>query len=424
MPTRVRTSTAVIVLSALLAWPAAARADVVLDWNELTIQTLVTQGQNPFAQARFAAIVQLAVFEAVNAITGDYDPYVGIVAPANSSPEAAAIAAAYRILKTYFPAAPLIDDAHTSALAAIPAGAAKDNGIVTGELAAAALIALRANDNASPLTVSPIGLPEAGVWQLTLPPGCATTASGGSFYNWRDVTPFGVPDVAPYIPGPPPALTSSAFTKDYNEVKRVGSSTSVDRPVDRSNVARFYAASSPTLVFNLAARQIAAAQSRSLSENARALALLNMATNDSLVASFATKYHYNFWRPENAIRFSESFGNSKIESDPAYVPYITTPCFPSYPSNHASGSNGAAEILRRVYGEGGHVITITNPFNAGVAALTFNYTTFNQICDDIDDARVYGGIHFRFDQVTGTKLGREIATYVYKNNLRKANGPD
>ena len=142
------------------------------------------------------------------------------------------------------------------------------------------------------------------------------------------------------------------------------------------------------------------------------------------MASFATKYHYNFWRPENAIRFQDSYGNPKTPPDPAYVPFITTPCFPSYPSNHASGSNGAAEILRLVYGEGEHVIAIANPLVASVANLHFDYTTFNQICDDIDDARVYGGIHFRFDQEVGGRLGREIATYVYKHNLRKANGPE
>ena len=173
----------------------------------------------------------------------------------------------------------------------------------------------------------------------------------------------------------------------------------------------------------MALRQVATAEQRSLSDNARALALLNMATSDSLVASFSTKYHYNFWRPENAIRFLSDYGNPKTPPDPTYVPFISTPCFPSYPSNHASGSNGAAEILRRVYGEGGHAILITNPFNAPVANLQFPYSTFNEMCDDIDDARVYGGIHFRFDQVAGNRLGREIATYVYKHNLRKANGP-
>jgi hypothetical protein len=180
-------------------------------------------------------------------------------------------------------------------------------------------------------------------------------------------------------------------------------------------VARFFVPSSPSFVFNLTARQIAVAQGRSLPENARALALLNMATNDSFVVSFATKYYYLLWRPETAIFHGDSDGNSKTDPDITYKPYVITPCFPSYPSNHASGSNSAAEILRRLYGAGGHAITLANP---AVPGVILHYTTFKQITDDVDDARVYGGIHFRFDQDAGGRLGREIATYVYKHNLR------
>lgn len=186
-------------------------------------------------------------------------------------------------------------------------------------------------------------------------------------------------------------------------------------------MARFFGASSPTFVFNLAARQVAVAQSQSLSENARALALLNMATNDSLVASFGAKYFYLFWRPETAIRAGTLDGNAKTDPDVAFAPFLATPCFPSYPSNHAAGSNSAAEIMRRLYGAGGHAITMANP---AVPGITLHYTTLKQITDDIDDARVYGGIHFRFDQDAGGRLGREIATFIYKHNLRSTHGPD
>jgi hypothetical protein len=423
MATRLRT---IVLMLTVLAAASVAQAapDTVLTWNEIAVKTLVQQGQSPFGQARFAAIVQLAVFEAVNAITGDYQPYLGIVAPGGASADAAAATAAYTVLKFYFPAAAGIDQAYADSLAAIPTGTSKTDGVSTGIAAANGMIANRAGDGASPATTSPVGLPAAGVWQVTLPPGCAVGTSGGAFYQWKDVKPFGGIDVEAFIPGPPPLLTSTEFTKDYNEVKRVGASTSTARPADRSDVARFYAASSPTLLFSMAARQVAEAQHRSMSENARALALVSMAASDSLVASFATKYHYNFWRPENAIRFTDPYGNEKTAPDPTYVPFITTPCFPSYPSNHASGSRGAAETLRRLYGEGGHAITLTNPFSAPVANLQFTYTTFNQICDDVDDARVFGGIHYRFDQAAGNRLGRAVATYVYKHNLRKINEPE
>jgi len=418
--TRVR---AVLLAVALLCPATMAQADVVLKWNEIAVKTMIQQGQSPFGQARVAAIVQLAVFEAVNAITQDYDPYIGIAAPAGASAEAAAATAAFRVLTSYFGLVAGLQQAYDDTLAAIPDGLSKTSGVQVGEAAAAAMIANRAGDGSSPPLTSPVGLPGPGVWQVTLPPGCGGGAPGGGAYQGRNGKPFGVPDVVAFRPAPPPSLTSSEFTKDYNEVKRVGDVDSTERPQDRSDVARFYAASSPTLVFNMALRQVAEAEHRSLSDNARALALLNMATNDSLVASFSAKYHYNFWRPENAIRFLGDYGNPKAPPDATYVPYITTPCFPSYPSNHASGSNGAAEILRRVYGEGGHTIKLTNPFNASVANLEFDYSTFNEVCDDVDDARVFGGIHYRFDQVAGNRLGREIATYVYKHNLRKANGP-
>ncbi len=423
--TRLRTS---LTLVALLACsPIAARADVVLDWNAIAVSTFIGQGQTPYAQARFMAITQLAVFEAVNATTGDYKPYLGtVVAPAGASAQAAAVAAAYQVLKNYFPLAPNLDAAYAASLAAIPDGSAKSGGVATGQAAAAQMIAERLNDGSSPLQFY---LPEStdpGVWQLT--PSCP--AAGGVYFNWKNVTPFGVPSapgsqawIARFAPGPPPALTSKRYARDYNEVKRVGNKTSdlTERPQDRADVARFYAASSPSYVFNLVARQVAAAEGASLSKNARTLALLNMASSDSLVASFWSKYHYKLWRPETAIVEGSFDGNARTDADAAFLPFILTPCFPSYPSNHGSGSNSAAEILKRVFGNGGHAITMSNPAVPGVA---FQYTRISQITDDISDARVYGGIHFRFDQVAGGNLGRDVATYIYKHNLRRVKHSD
>ena len=158
----------------------------------------------------------------------------------------------------------------------------------------------------------------------------------------------------------------------------------------------------------MAARQVAVAQGRSLSHNARALALINMATSDSLVSSFFTKYHYNYWRPETAIRLGDTDGNPRTDPDPTFAPFIVTPCFPSYPSNHASGTTGGAAMLSRLYGPGGHDITLAN---AAVPGVILHYTRFKQITDDVDDARVYGGIHFRFDQEAGGRLGRQVASF-------------
>ena len=392
----------------------AASSDVVLEWNQITVATMLTPpAASPFGQARFAAIVQLAVFEAVNAVTHDYEPYLGtITAPQGASADAAAIAAAHGVLKSYFPgSAATLDAARASSLAAIPDSQSKTDGIATGEAAAAAMIALRANDGSALVTFKVPGPSVPGEWQKT--PSCP--AAGGQFFNWQNVTPFGIPSAADFIPGPPPSLTSERYTRDYIEVMTVGGMNSTARPQDRSDVAKFYAATSPTNLLNSAARQVSAAQGHSLSENARDLALLNMATNDSLVASFMTKYHYNWWRPETAIHAGDTDGNPKTVADPNFTPYITTPCFPSYPSNHASGTGGGVEVLRRLYGAGGHSITLSNP---AVPGVVLHYTTFKAIAADVDDARVYGGIHFRFEQEAGGRLGRDIAKYVMKNNLR------
>ena len=403
----------VVLISSLVATTrvAAASLDVVLEWNALAVTAVASQ--TPYAQARFMAITQLAVFEAVNAITGDYEPYIGTIdAPAGASADAAAVAAAHAVLTTYLPAsAATLDPARVSSLAAIADGAAKTDGIATGTAAAAALIALRSNDGSTPVTNKLPGPVVPGDWQAT--PGCP--AAGGIFFNWQNVTPFGIPSAADFMPGPPPSLTSNAYTKDYLEVKTVGGLNSTARPQDRADVARFYAVSSPSRVLNSVAMQVAVAQGHSLSENARTLALLNMATSDSLVASFKAKYLYNFWRPETAIRAGGTDDNAKTDPDGTFATFIGTPCFPSYPSNHASGSNGGAEVLRRMYGAGGHSITLSNP---AVPGVVLHYTTFKAITDDIDDARVYGGIHFRFDQDAGGRLGRDVATYITKHNLR------
>jgi hypothetical protein len=433
---RLRAAAAIAVLCLT---PAVARADVVLQWNEIAVRTLTTQAPalTPFAQARFAAIVQLAVFEAVNAIAGEYDGYLGspvapagvpIIAPVGASADAAAIAAAHGVLVNYFPGNLMQLNADRDAsLALIPDGASKANGIATGAAAAAAMIAERAGDGASPVSfyLPPSPVP-AGEWDIT--PGCPVDASGnplgGVLFNWQSVRPFGVvvPQAGhwsePFRPAPPPALTTNRFARDYDEVKRVGGAVSIERPDDRATVARFYGALSPTFLFNSAARQLLEGQGRSLASVARILALLSMATSDSLVASFSAKYHYLFWRPVTAIRLGDTDGNRNTDADPAFATFLPTPCFPSYPSNHASGSNGALEILRRFFGAAGHAISLSATIPV-IGPVTLNYTSLMEISNDVDDARVYGGMHYRFEQKAGVRLGREVARFVLKNNLQR-----
>jgi hypothetical protein len=400
---------------ALLFSHAIGRADVVGEWNAIMVATV--SGQSPFAQARFAAITQLAVFEAVNAITGDYKPHLATIArPAGASAEAAAIGAAHTVLRNYFPgSAASLDAARTSSLTMVPDGPAKSAGIAAGEAAAAAIIAARANDGATPPEFFLPLSQDPGAWRLT--PSCPS--GGGVFLNWRNVTPFGILSADQFRLDAPPALASARYTRDYKEVKEVGAMNSTERPQDRADVARFYGATPPVAVWNSVARQLSVAQAKSLSENARIFALLNMAMSDGAVATFDTKYHYNFWRPETAIRFAFVDDNDRTDPDAAYTPYITSPCFPSYPSAHATLSNAATEVLERIYTSRRHSIVLSN---AAVPGVILNYTKFKQITADIDDARVYGGIHFRFDQESGADLGRRVGNYVYRHNLGRAHG--
>jgi len=458
----------VTVIGVLCASPLSARADdVVLHWDDIAVRIMTTQPlvvttpatpvSSPFAQARFAAIVQLAVFEAVNATSGNpYAPYLGspvapggpIVAPLGASADAAAVAAAHAVLVDIFKNNPTVVSSlnaeRDTSLAAIPNGAPKTSGIMTGQAAAAALIALRASDGSSPLTFyhppSPLAL---GEWDATLPPlgNCGADASGnplgGILYNWPNVKPFGIvqPDAPAhwtddFLPKAPPDITSNQYAKDYNDVKRIGSWASTERPDDRTLVARFYAAQSTTAFSHQVARQLAAARGDSMVKNARTLALMSMATNDAFAASFATKYHYLLWRPVTAIRTKDFFNKHKVESDPDWVPLIPTPCFPSYPSNHASGSNAALEVLRRTFGAAGFSVSITGTVPAltvpGVGSLpspgvvTLHYSKLKDISNDIDDARVYGGIHYWFDQEAGLKLGVDVAKTTIKGNLQGA----
>jgi hypothetical protein len=166
--------------------------------------------------------------------------------------------------------------------------------------------------------------------------------------------------------------------------------------------------------WNPAARQASAAQDKSLAENARIFALLAMAMADGSIAAYETKYHYNFWRPLTAIRSGDTDGNDQTAADPAWLPLLTTPAFPCYASAHATLSGAAERVLDHSFGKGGHAITLSN---SGLG-ITLEYCAWDEITDDIDDARVYGGIHFRFEQEAGARQGRQVGSHILENYLR------
>jgi hypothetical protein len=272
------------------------------------------------------------------------------------------------------------------------------------------MIAARANDGSSPPEFYMPASSDPGQWQMT--PSCP--AGGGILLQWRNVRPFAVASSSQFRADPPPELTSRRYTRSYNEVKQVGDVNSTYRSPHQSEVATFYNLVSAVEAWDPAAAQLAVEQGTSLSENARTLALLNMAISDALVTVMETKYHYTFWRPETAIHDGSVDNNPHTVPDAAYKPFILTPCFPSYPSAHASASYAAREILARTFGNRGHSITLST---SALPGFVLQYRSLTEITDDIDDARVYGGIHFRYDQETGGEQGTDIGRYVSREKL-------
>jgi membrane-associated phospholipid phosphatase len=202
-------------------------------------------------------------------------------------------------------------------------------------------------------------------------------------------------------------------------VKRVGEVNSAERPKDRTDVARFYAVTDVLPLYNTAARQVSEAQGKTISENARIFALLNMAIFDGAIAVFDTKYFYNLWRPVTAIREGDRDKNRRTDPDPNWLPLIDTPPFPSYPSGHGGIGAAARRVLEEMFGEDGHTITLSNSL---LPEVVLHYASWKQIADDVAYARIYGGIHYRFDQEGGASLGSQVGEYILRHKLRPVNG--
>ena len=383
--------------------------DVVLQWNEIAVTTI--GAQPPFPSTRFMATVQVAVFEAVNAITSRYEPYLGTVtAPAGASAEAAAITAAHGVLKAFFPGATLtLDQQRTDSLAVIPDGQAKTDGIAVGEAAAAGMIAERTGDGSAPpqFHVPPNSDPYE--WQRT--PSCP--AAGGAFLHWRNVNPFGVQSSSQFRAAAPPSLASGEYAKDLNEVLHFGDLNSLNRSQHDADVARIYAAQPPHQGWNSVARQIINQRDDEITETARILALMNMSLSDAHITVFESKYFYRTWRPETAIPRANEDGNPTTQPS-AFTPFIVTPCFPGYPSAHGAGAGAAGRILWKAYGR---FHTVTNS-HSSVPGVVLTYYDLLDIEKDVSNARVYGGIHFRSDQDAAEHQGKSVAQWVLDNYFR------
>jgi hypothetical protein len=401
--------------AAVVAVPAPAGAqNAIFEWNEIATQFVVVPSQSPVHQTRLMAIVQVAVHDAVNEITGEYVPYLrGPAAPAGISIEAAVIGAAHRALQGALNDPAGLDARLADSLAAHGLSG-DDPGVMFGRSVADRLLAERQNDGASEAAYAfvPPNAGEPGVWA---PLGMQTSLLPG----WGSVTPFVLRSASQFRPAPPPPLNSGKYAHDYNEVLQYGAATSLVRTLEQEQIALFWRAS-PTALWNPILRHALVMRGDDLSSAARVMALFYLAASDASVACWEAKYVYNFWRPQVAIARGHEDGNDRTVGDPSWLPLLPTPPHPDYVSGHAANSSAMAFVLGSIFGDNpGYVIEGRSSTAPGFVRY---WQTFSEGVDEVIDARVYSGIHFRTADVVGARVGRQVAQFVLKHALRRSPG--
>ncbi len=362
----------------------------------------------PGEAAVYMGIVHVAIYDALVAIRGGYEPYAPTpTAPANTSPEAAIAAAAYDTLTGLQPqlgaSQTILDSDYAAYIAAISDGTAKTNGIAVGKQAAKSVLARRANDGRGcSTTLQDLGLPAAGpgVWQ----PNPTGPVLGLCLPGMR---PLALKSASQFRPNRPNALTSRKYADDFDQVKNLGRIDSTSRTPAQTIQARFWT-DHDIRQWNDGMLRLAAARGLGLLQTARMLAMAHVAGGDAMIACFDAKYHYWFWRPYQAIPLADTDNNPNTVADPTWQPLGATPNFPEYPSAHACHSTAVVRALDAFFG------TDKIPFSldSRVTGTTSEYGRLRDVVKDVDAARVLVGFHFLSSDLEGSKLGRKVGRYV------------
>jgi hypothetical protein len=386
---------------------AGKPADVVRAWNANAMATIVTAGQGPTVAFLHLAMVQGAVYDAVNGIKGGYDPYLGVPSTADrrDSAQAAAATAAHDVLVAlYAPQEANLDSLYQASLDAIPDGPAKTGGIEVGQQAAAAMLTERTGDGR--FTAFPVDQGDGpGEWRSTAFIDAVPVVEPAPWV--AIVRPFLVPDATAFRTDGPNELTSAAYAADFAEVEEIGSLTSSTRTADQTDAAKFWQGNGAGM-WNAIIRQLADTRDLNVSRTARLLAMTNMVAADAIIGCWEDKYYWNFWRPVTAIHEANTDGNPATTADPDWTPLlVTTPPFPEHPSGHSCVSSAIGRTLQNFF----H--TDEMEFNAysAFSLTTRSFTSFSQAVREVLNARVWGGIHFRTADVQGAVIGRKVAHY-------------
>jgi len=399
---------------------AALQPDMVLEWNANAAAAIVgVAGLRPERGLIRLAMVHIAIYDAVNAIDGypfqAYGIHPTVISPASA--DAATATAAHDMLVGLFPAQQEeLNAKYATSLSSISDGPAKINGIAVGQQTAAGILALRANDGRdATVAYSPGSGP--GMWVPT--PPCFLAAAAPEAAH---VQPFALKSPSQFRADPPPSLTSDTWARDYNEVKSLGPATGSKRTPEQTDIGRFWS-DQPILQWNRAWRNIAITQRLSLEESARFFAMLATASADAIIACWDSKYTYNFWRPVTAIRAGDTDGNSQTEPDINWIAQVVTPNHPEYPAAHGCFSGSSTQTLKFFFGTDNFSFTIDSQV-AGLTEPVRSYHSFSQALDEVRDARVYGGMHYRNSAHKGAILGRQVSRFVTTHFFRPTTGPN
>jgi hypothetical protein len=391
----------------ILAGAPDAHADVVTDANARAADVVSRVPATPIA-VRMMAIVQVSVFEAVNAVSGRYPPQRAKLAPAPGASAQAAVAAATRAaLSKLVPAQQAAIDADYQALlGSVPDGPAKTAGIAVGEQAAAAIVALCADD----------GAVASDVYRPHTAAGVYVPTTGPAVPHWGHRRPWVMPRGDSFRPGPPPSLTSEIWVRDYKEIKAVGSKNSTQRTPEQTAMAKFWEATAPNVYWPVA-RSVAGAPGRDVTDNARLFAVAAMAMDDALIAVFDAKYTYNLWRPVTAIRNGDLDGNNATDRDAGWTPFIETPMHPEYPCAHCIVSASLGAVLEAELGSGPTPTFSSASSTAGGAVRT--WTSVAAFTKEVAEARIYDGVHYRNSTEVGSAMGKKIGELAAKSVPKK-----
>lgn len=390
--------------------------DPVLQWNQLALEAIRSAHTPPPMAARNLAMVHVAIQDSVNSITGRYRPYL-INSPTEGNPSAyaATVAAAHRVLTALYPnQAQRLEQAMTESLSAAPQGESVEAGTKLGQAIADRVLAWRARDGSDR---SVFYRPREGMdYWLPTPPNFQPPLAP----HWGQVTPFAMRNSADFRPAAPPPCDTKVFARSFDEVKTLGKKDSFVRTQDQTEIAHFWADGEGTVTppghWNHIARTVSQARGLTLVENARLFALLNIALADAGISCWDAKFTFDYVRPVTAIRRADHDGNPDTWSDPSWTPLLPTPPFPSYTSGHSTFSAAAAAVLAEVFGD-------EVRFTIGcdeMPNVRRSFARFSAAAAEAGRSRIYGGIHWDFDDEGGQKSGAALGRYVARNFITRA----